>query len=359
MKLRKILSLIIDTLIIGMIIFSFIFVLLILKMNIVTLSSWFTFIISISLLLISSIDLILNIRFLLTGKVTNSKAIYVLKLMVSSSSLVLFLSVLCYLQYNIELYNNPNFLFINLILHYICPILFSIGFIFLETDSKHKFIYILFSPLLVLLYFAYVIPLVLTNVLIDPYGFINFTSSTWINNVLICLLYVVLSLFLSIVLYALNYIFYMIYGEGVNNKEKLIKLDLSSSQIIVNEDKSKSELINEDNNLKPVIHIEDNLEKENLTEENQSVNEDEKDNDDIEIIKNEDEEIVKSTKRGKIYHITYRSDDGVWSVKLEKGKRALKLFKTQAEAISYAKELMKNQEASFRVHSLKGKIRKI
>ena len=34
-------------------------------------------------------------------------------------------------------------------------------------------------------------------------------------------------------------------------------------------------------------------------------------------------------------------------------------FKTQAEAINYVKELIKTQDASYRVHSLKGKIRKI
>ncbi|MGM9873993.1 MAG: DUF2188 domain-containing protein [Bacilli bacterium] len=356
MKIRKIISLIIDTLLIGMISFAFLWVLLVLRMNFKTLLAWFTFPISISLLIVSFIDLVCNIRFLLTGKLTITKTLFILKLNVSSSALVLFLTVLCYLQQNLELYNNQNFLLINLILHYICPVLFSLSFIFLETDSKHKFKYVSFSPILVIVYFAYVIPLVVTDVFTDPYGFINFTSKSWFNNVLICLLYFVLSILIAIVLYSLNHIFYMVYGEGQDNKESLLRLNLSKTQVIVDEDKSKEEddIIKDDEIEKPVDNKEDS-----------SYIIEEKIDENLPIEENKDEEVIveennkTSSNRGKIYHVTYREDIGMWSVKFEKGKRAIKLFKTQAEAIKYTKQLMKTQDASIRVHSLKGKIRKI
>lgn len=59
----------------------------------------------------------------------------------------------------------------------------------------------------------------------------------------------------------------------------------------------------------------------------------------------------------RVYHIS-RNADGKWQVKLATGERAIKLFRTQEEAINYAKELVKTQGGSIRVHSLAGKMRK-
>ena len=66
----------------------------------------------------------------------------------------------------------------------------------------------------------------------------------------------------------------------------------------------------------------------------------------------------KKTGSGKTYHITKRAEDNLWQVKLGGGQRALKLFKTQQEAIDYAESVSSNQEGSIRVHSKKGKIGK-
>ena len=56
-------------------------------------------------------------------------------------------------------------------------------------------------------------------------------------------------------------------------------------------------------------------------------------------------------------HISRRQDK-MWQVKFAKGKRAIKIFNTQAEAIVFAKKLAKSQVGSIRIHSLKGRIRK-
>lgn len=67
------------------------------------------------------------------------------------------------------------------------------------------------------------------------------------------------------------------------------------------------------------------------------------------------------TRRNKLahkrYHITQR-DDGMWQVKSEGGEKALKLFSTQKEAISYAKTVADNQEGSIVIHKVDGSIRK-
>ncbi len=65
----------------------------------------------------------------------------------------------------------------------------------------------------------------------------------------------------------------------------------------------------------------------------------------------------KSANRAKNYHISLR-EDGKWQVKLGKGEKALKLFDTQAQAITYAKEKAKNQDGHITIHKVDGKIRK-
>lgn len=62
--------------------------------------------------------------------------------------------------------------------------------------------------------------------------------------------------------------------------------------------------------------------------------------------------------RPRVYHISKQQTSGKWQVKLATGKKAIKLFRTQAEAIAYAKELIGTQGGSIRIHSLKGKLRK-
>lgn len=89
------------------------------------------------------------------------------------------------------------------------------------------------------------------------------------------------------------------------------------------------------------------------------------DSDDVEVeeVDDDDEEDVVESGRTvstvKVYHVSLRRDDGMWQVKLGKGNRALKLFKTQAEAIVFAKEKAKNQEGRVVIHKVDGKIRKL
>ena len=61
--------------------------------------------------------------------------------------------------------------------------------------------------------------------------------------------------------------------------------------------------------------------------------------------------------KARVYHIS-KNDDDKWQVKLASGEKAIKLFNTQKEAIDYAKSLVDTQGGSYRIHSLKGKIRK-
>lgn len=53
------------------------------------------------------------------------------------------------------------------------------------------------------------------------------------------------------------------------------------------------------------------------------------------------------------YHVVKRSD-GKWEVKYAGGEKAIKLFKTQAEATEYTKLMAKNQGGVMLVHNSKG-----
>lgn len=61
----------------------------------------------------------------------------------------------------------------------------------------------------------------------------------------------------------------------------------------------------------------------------------------------------------KVYHITKRTSDGKWQIKFNRGKKAIKLFDTQMQAIEYAKALAQNQEASIMIHKEDGTFRKL
>ncbi|MCH5172127.1 MAG: DUF2188 domain-containing protein [Erysipelotrichales bacterium] len=65
---------------------------------------------------------------------------------------------------------------------------------------------------------------------------------------------------------------------------------------------------------------------------------------------------AKYKDKARVYHIS--KNDENWQVKLAGGEKAIKLFKTQKEAIDYANALVETQGGSIRIHSLKGKIRK-
>ena len=56
----------------------------------------------------------------------------------------------------------------------------------------------------------------------------------------------------------------------------------------------------------------------------------------------------------RVYHVAKR-EDGMWQVKFAGGEKAIKLFKTQKEAVEYSKQMSKNQKGALLVHNSKGK----
>ena len=55
----------------------------------------------------------------------------------------------------------------------------------------------------------------------------------------------------------------------------------------------------------------------------------------------------------RVYHVVKR-DDGKWEIKFAGGQKAIKLFKTQKEALEYSRKMAKNQDGKMLVHNSRG-----
>ena len=66
------------------------------------------------------------------------------------------------------------------------------------------------------------------------------------------------------------------------------------------------------------------------------------------------EEIKTEKKKSGTYHISKRTTDNMWQVKVSGGK-VIKLFKTKAEAEEYTSRMAQNQDKAIIFHASKGK----
>lgn len=235
--------------------------------------------------------------------------------------------------------NNPQYDWFggyNLFLHAVTPIAAVASFIFFEYAKKIKFRFFFVPVILLVSYgifyvvYAFNAP---TGAYVDWYGFMfkpenriapvdgnGFNTGTFVLFLAECL---VAGLAFGFVLWLLNkimnliFVGYVITGSGKEPTDE---------------------------------EIEDEIEKEEKAEEA--------------VVK-------KSTTKGgkkpnkkykdgvRVYHVA-RSKfiSRHWQVKLATGEKAIKIFDTQLEAINYAKQLVKTQGGSIRIHSMRGRLRK-
>ncbi len=79
--------------------------------------------------------------------------------------------------------------------------------------------------------------------------------------------------------------------------------------------------------------------------------------------KKSDKEKEDAPKKPAKYHISQNKKENTphykeWRVRKEGSTKTIKFFKTQAEAIEYAKDLAENQDSSIVIHKLDGTVRK-
>lgn len=319
MKLRKIISLAVNLL---AIIFSMIGFLLIARDTAaIAYVKYFTLVTNLLIVVVGTISVGYSVEFLIhKDKVILHPAyLFVLKLITSVGSLITFLTVVCYLQHSV--YTDPSVSAVmhanNVMHHYLAPLTFTLGFILLDLDKKYNW-KIFFAGISVLvIYMIYAIPLSnIANVRSwwrePPYDFMDISI---VKNWMFALIpgFLIGGLGISFLVWLLNRISYLLF--------------------VGDEIKEDAEETAEEKAIEAKVQV---------TEADEAAV----------------GEILKKSKAGpRIYHIS-RREDKMWQVKFANGKRALKLFNTQAEAIVFAKKLAKSQLGSIRIHSLKGRIRK-
>ena len=243
--------------------------------------------------------------------------VFVFKLITAVCSLITFLTVVTFLQHTAlkNLTPKDSLFWNNIVHHYAAPLAFVAGLVFTDLDQKYSFKTTFFGPIVLVIYSIYAIPL--SNLNLSWWGEAPYVFMDW-NNIhwwifLLVPSFLLMGYALSIIVWLLNRISYLIFiGEEIKEEDE--------TSIEEQEAENKVEVTPEDE---------------------EKVN-----------------EMIKTGYSGpRIYHISKR-EDKMWQVKFATGKKAIKLFPTQAEAIVFAQKLAKSQAGSIRVHSLKGKIRK-
>lgn len=242
---------------------------------------------------------------------------FALRTIVGVAAMITFITVVGYLQYTAlkDLTPKDALFWNNICHHYVAPLAFTSSLIFFDLDKKYPFKSSLFGPLLLVIYMAYAIPICIINKDLwggAPYVFMDTDQvKLWILLLFIPG-FLIAGFILSFLLWLLNRICYLIFiGDEISKEEESV------------EEKEVQESV------------------EVTPEDENAVN-----------------DVIKTGYNGpRIYHISKR-EDKKWQVKFANGKKAIKLFDTQAEAIVFAKKLAKSQDGSIRVHSLKGRIRK-
>lgn len=240
---------------------------------------------------------------------------------------------------SVTLLENANDVWYTIILHLVTPGIAVLHYLFLESDHKVNFTVTLGALLLPIIYGAYALPLCNLDIWQAPYAFLNLKGDVFLTN-LITMIVIILATYIVACIY-----WFISYGLNI--------------LIYKNVDKHLTEIIDD------IPEVDGYIEENNEVIKDEEINEEEPEvEEEISSIEEpiatpEVSEEKTSAPEYRIYHVSKRASDGKWQVKFAKGQRAIKLFKTQAEAIEFAKKLAESQNGSIRVHSVKGKIRKV
>ena len=300
----------------------------------------------------------------------------VMKLISVASVAITFLIVMVFLAPNntagIDLFAGSQ-----LFMHVITPIAAVVSFIFLEYQTKIRFRFFYFPVFFALAYGAFYISyafLAPAGSAIDWYGFM-FEAGSRVAPVDLTkftlgqfLLFLGESLgggvIFGFVFWLLNKIVNLIF-IGYTVAPEVEEGSPAEAQEPISEEKEEPVIEEKPVEEKPAEEIEEKASEEPETKEEKEPGIAEKS-----PAKPASSEKPKSKRNVnynpnkykdgvRVYHIS-RSKfmSKYWQVKLAGGEKAIKIFPTQAEAITYAKELARKQGGSIRIHSMKGQLRK-
>lgn len=302
--------------------------------------------------------------------------------MATVSITITFLVVVCFLaptakEGYFSMFSGSNFFF-----HLIVPILVMVNFFCFENEPSMRWIYTPYAILPVLLYGLFYILnyenhwTVGADENYDWYGFIGDGSVGHI--LLIAVLFLVGTYLLGLLIFLVNHALqHVIRGY---DEDEGVEIEVDETNKMESEDEpDKDEIILDD---KVIAHVDGQFIPEGKQVEETSLDSETKEVKEtfstetgtIHVITKQVRKQRKnsSTKTNltatrpdnkykdgtRTYHISKHLLSGTWQVKLANGEKAIRTFRTQKEAIDYAKGLVRTQGGSIRVHSKKGSIRK-
>ena len=311
---------------------------------------YFTTLSNVFVALISLINTIVYMVSIAKGKNYVKEGLQVLKLIAVVSVAITFTMVLVFLMPH----NSTGFNFYagsQLFLHAITPITAVVSFIFLEYQTKIRFRFFFMPIFAVLAYGAFYVTYAFVakaGTTIDWYGFmfeegsrvtpVDITKFTTLNFLIFLGESLGGALVFGFVFWLLNKIMNLIF-IGYTIEEEPEQEYYDEIEVPVQEKPAEQEETQEETKkeTKPTSS------KKKTTSS-----------------KAKTASAPKKYKDGaRVYHIS-RSKfvSRSWQIKLANGEKAIKIFPTQAEAIAYAKQLVKSQGGSIRIHSMKGQLRK-
>lgn len=310
---------------------------------------YFTVLSNVLVTLASFVGVILHIASLAKGKNLVKEGFQVFKLLTVVCAAITFTMVLTFLMPR-DPNNDIWFKGSQLFMHAIVPIASVASFILLEYMTKIRFRFFFIPAIALIVYGAYYAIFAFTapqGSLVDWYGFmfeagnriapVDVSKFTFGTFFLFIGLSIGGALAFGFVFWLLNKIVNLIFvGYTINSDGE----EVSEEETVTEEETVEEE---------PQEVEEEKSEKKTATSKTPKTK----------APKTAASAPKKYKDGARVYHIA-RSKfvSRSWQVKLAGGEKAIKIFPTQAEAIDYAKRLVRSQGGSIRIHSMKGQLRK-
>ena len=312
---------------------------------------YFTTLSNVFVTLVSLINAIVYMVSIAKGKNYVKEALQILKLVAVVSVAITFTMVIIFLAPH----NTTGFNFYagsQLFLHAITPIAAVFSFIFLEYQTKIRFRFFFMPILAVLAYGIFYVTYAFVakaGTAIDWYGFmfeegsrvtpVDITKFATLNFLIFLGESFGGAVVFGLLFWLLNKIMNLIFiGYTLESEPEQEYYD----EVEIPVEEKKEEPVEEET---PEVKEEPKTKKATPKKKTTS--------------KPKTSSASKYKDGARVYHIS-RSKliSRSWQVKLATGEKAIKIFATQAEAIAYAKKLVKSQGGSIRIHSMKGQLRK-
>ena len=245
-------------------------------------------------------------------------------------------------------------------IRFLIPLIALVSFLVFEHETKLNLLESLFSIIPSLCYFVAIWLLIYRGVIGDPYPILNTDSPNTLMPIIYGLTITLGVFIIALIIIPVRNAIDSLWCRSIT----IASAESTQLNAALKRASEKAAEMNNETLVRPEVATpEETEDKEINNDEEPAISYAPEDSEEEEeTIEREklQSQIRKGNYKGvvRVYHISKQKNGVRWQVRLATSKRAIKLFNTQKEAISYAKELVKKNGGSIRIHSLKGKMRK-